>query len=200
MKSIFKRHWKTAVKRNIEGLDQGASVPFDLGSNLFFFKEIVWMFDTLKWGATVVNLQKAFSGFQWGRSSSGSRLNLSSPCPLSPHVSHWYTYFIFLTFSSSCLSAFAFVSAAGLTETAGVKGQRCCLRRGDNSSSPLIFMVLLLYCDSNLMTTLRLFDKWLSLSCSAQDRVVRIGQICVWAHCSTDVKIVCTDEAFLPAH
>lgn len=53
MKSIFKQHWKTAVKRNIEGLDQGASVPFDLGSNLFFFKQIVWMFDTLKWRARV---------------------------------------------------------------------------------------------------------------------------------------------------
>lgn len=147
-----------------------------------------------------VNLQKPFLGFQSGCYSSGSRLNLSSPCPLSPHVSHWYAYFIFLTFSSSCLSASAFVSAAGLTETAGVKGQQCCLRRGDNFSSPLIFIVLLLYCDSNLMTTFWLFDKWVSLSCSSQDRVVRIEQICVWAHCSTDVKIACADEAFLPAH
>lgn len=49
-------------------------------------------------------------------------------------------------------------------------------------------MVLLLYCDSNLMTTLRLFDKWVSLPFSAQDPVVRSGQsTCVWAHCSTDV-------------
>lgn len=53
IKSAFKQQGKTAVERNTEGLDQGPSVLFDLRSNLFFFKQIVWMFDTLKQPANV---------------------------------------------------------------------------------------------------------------------------------------------------
>lgn len=193
MKSVFKRCGKTPVKGNIEGLDQGASVPFDPGNNLFFFKQIVWMFDTLKWRANVQIFKSRLQGIGRVATPLGAVWSGPPSRPASPRVSHWYARFIFLTFSHSCLSQFAFVSAAGLREAAGVKGQQCCLRRGDNSSSPLIFMVLLLYCDANLMTTLRLFDKWVSLSCSAQDPVVRGGQI-VWVWAAAQMWSFCVAQ------
>lgn len=49
----------------------------------------------------------------------------------------------------------------------------------------------------------RLFDKRVSLSCSAQDPLVRSGQFTyVWGHCSTDVQRFSSrfSQSILPAH
>lgn len=96
------------------------------------------------------------------------------PHPLVSPISHQHACFVFLTFS---LSKLAVVSAAGLIEFSQVEGQPHCLRRGERFRSPRIFMVLLLYCEHALMTTLALFDKRVSISCGAQHLVARSGKI-----------------------